>query len=179
MTDLIQPGQAAPTLTDVRDIMYNPEVHIPILITQAGFTHMRFLALLKALLTSNHPLVQSYKAFIKEFAVLEPEFNRARPCNQQHFFLAPALMVQWAQLRVSYWIRHQATTNRPQPVPSFSEMFDGIALERDWVPSFPEKDLKDPERPSGSILLPAGSTSISGDASSIISGITALSVAPP
>ncbi len=170
MTDLIQSGEAAPTLTDAKEIMDNPEVHIPILVTQARFTHMRFLALLQALLTTNHPLVQSYKDFVDEFAALEPELDCARPRNPQDYFIAPALMVRWVQLRISYWIRRQATTNRAQSVPSFIELFDDIALERDWAPSFPEKYLKDPGLPAATI----GQTSVGIDASSVVSGMTSV-----
>jgi hypothetical protein len=77
MTDLIQSWEATPGLADARERMDNPEVHIPILVTLACFTHMRFLALIQALLTMNQPLVQPYKEFVKEFAALEPELNCA------------------------------------------------------------------------------------------------------
>jgi hypothetical protein len=166
MTDLIQSGEAVPSLNDAREIMDSLEVHIPFLVTQARFTHMRFLALIQALLTTNHPLVQSYKEFVEEFTACEPELDRARPRNAQNFFIAPALLVRWAQLRVSYWFRRQAGTNRAQPVPLFTELFNDIALERDWAPSFPEKYLKDPS-PSGGSTAPPQQPSMGGDGSTI------------
>jgi hypothetical protein len=79
MTDLIQSGEAAPSFNDAREITDSPEVHIPFLVTQALFTHLRFLALIQALLTTNHPLVQSYKEFVDEFTACKPELDRAAP----------------------------------------------------------------------------------------------------
>jgi hypothetical protein len=147
--------------------MDSPEVHISLLITHACFTHMRFPALLQALLTMNHPLVQAYQEFTEEFTAMEPDLDRALPRNQEHCFIAPALMVRWAQLCVSYWFRRQASTNRAQPVPDLNELFNDIALDRDWAPNFPERYLKAPDTtPSMS-----GKPSI-GDASSVVSGLT-------
>jgi hypothetical protein len=84
--------------------------------------------------------------------------------------------VHWAQLRTSYWFHCQASTNHAQPVPFFTELFDDIALERDWAPSFPEKYLKDPN-PCDSIIVPSQQSSISGNAPAVsnINDVTGVS----
>jgi hypothetical protein len=126
---------------------------------------------------TQHPLVSEYKVHYKEYTSRKAELERVHPRNPRHFYIVLALLVRWVQLELTYWIRHQATSNTPIVAPVLSVLFDNIARGKDWAPLFPERYLGN-DTPTGAVaptqILVTGS-----DQSSVMSGLTGTNPSGP
>jgi hypothetical protein len=154
-SDMMFGGEAAPSLADSQAVMSANDVHIPATTLQARITLQRFLVLLHALLGGHHQLVQAYQAFYEQFLAREPELERAHPTNPVHYYIVPALLVRWVQLRVSYWFQNQSMQNYLVPVPNFLDLYEKIALNEDWSPRFPARYMRNPTPAPAPYLPPA------------------------
>ena len=178
ISDMMYSGDAAPSLADTQAVLSSTsDIHIPVTTLQARITLQRFLVLLYALLGNQHSLVQAFASFYDQFMQREPELVRAHPRVQEHRHIVPALLVRWAQLRVSYWFQTQAHQNQMVAPPDFSELFKLIALNEEWSPHFPSHYMQlaasytpgvaPAERPPSAIPPPAAAPPPASDNSMI------------
>jgi len=96
---------------------------------------------LKVALPDNHPLRMNYEEFyqavVNQQAALE-----ARRLAHKTPKLFPALLVRYAQVRVSLYFQQQTASSLQVGVESFMDMFTKMALSQAWEPDMPAEILK-------------------------------------
>jgi hypothetical protein len=156
--DALGAGEAAPTLGDLETIHdTSTDLSIPTTFAHLRYNVERAIGLWHVLWGPHHEGTTQHQRFRETLVMKEKQLERVVPRNPKHHYLVPALLARTIQLTVNHWLEEQGRTAVPLPFPNLTKVFQLIALERNWEPTFPTRYLKTHPTPLVEVITDASS----------------------